>query len=256
MNKTLVSMLTVLVLSLLLQACAATGSRGRPSRETAAQANLNLGVAYLRQGNTEQAMKSLKRALDENPRLADAHSAIALAYEQLGDVKQAEEHYKRATQLEPKDGSAQNSYAVFLCRHGHWEEAEPHFKRAADSPNYSTPEAALTNAGICARNAGDLAKAENYFRQALDRDAKFPEALASLMDLAYRQKHYLQARAFMQRSFDVSTPSAKQLWLCFRIEQALKDDAGAQRCATQLQSEFPNSPEVAQLRELEQDAGR
>lgn len=255
MNKTL-SLIAVLVLSLSLQACATTDSSRRPSKDAAAKANLNLGVAYLRKGNADLAMKSLKRALEEDSRLADAHSAIALAYEQLGDVKSAEEHYKRATQLEPNDGSAQNSYAVFLCRHGRWQEAEPHFKRAANSRNYSTPEAALTNAGICARSAGDSDKAETYFRAALDRNAKFPEALANMMDLAYKQKHYLQARAFMQRFFDVSTPNAKQLWLCFRIEQALKNDNGAQRCATRLQSNFPNSSEVAQLRELEHDAGR
>ena len=255
MNRTL-SLIAVLVLSLLLQACATSGASRPVSKDAAARANLNLGAAYLRKGDPDMALKSLQRALKENPRFADAHSAIALAYEQLGDMKNAEEHYKRATQLQPRDGAVQNSYAVFLCRHGRWKDAEPHFERAVADPSYATPAAALTNAGVCARSAGDLGKAEKYFRAALDHDAKFPEALANLMDLTYRQHHYLQARAFMQRFFSASKPTAQQLWLCFHIEQALKDDNGAQQCATQLQSDFPNSSEVAQLHEFERNAGR
>lgn len=255
MNRALY-LIAVLVLSFLLQACATNGSSRPVSKDAAARANLNLGNAYLREGHPETALKSLKQALKENPRFADAHSAIALAYEELGDLTNAEEHYKRATQLRPKDGAAQNYYAVFLCRHGRWKEAEPHFQRAAADPNYATPAAALTNAGVCARGAGDLDKAEKYFRAALDRDSKFPEALVNLMDLNYRQHHYLQARAFMQRFFSVNKPTAQQLWLCFHIEQALKDDKGAQQCATQLQSDFPNSSEVAQLHEFERNAGR
>lgn len=245
-------------LSVLLQACATTGATGqRPaSKEDAARANLNLGAAYLRQGRPDLALKNLQRALDENPRLADAHSAIALAYDQLGDPDSAEEHYRRATQLAPNNAAAQNSYAVFLCRHDRWPEAEGYFKRAANNPNYDTPEAALTNAGICARSANDLDKAEQYLRAALDRNAKFPDALASMMELAYQRKNYLQARAFMQRSFDVRPPDARQLWLCFRIEQDLNSPDRAQKCATRLESEFPDSSEMAQLREFERDAGR
>lgn len=228
------------------------GARSLSSNEVA-QANLNVGVGYLRQGRPDLALSSLRRALEEDPRLVEAHSSIALAYDQMGTADEAERHYRRATQLAPENAAAANSYAVFLCRQDRWRDAEPFFRRAADNPRYATPAAALTNAGLCAKEAGDVERAEEFFRAALMRDAAFPDALAGLMELSYQQENYLQARAFMQRYIDVRTPSAQVLWLCFNIEQELEDRIAAARCADRLRQEYPESPELAQLRQFERD---
>ncbi|HEU4619556.1 MAG TPA: type IV pilus biogenesis/stability protein PilW [Gammaproteobacteria bacterium] len=239
-----------------LQGCATSSSvaGGSPaSDEEAAQANMNLGVAYLSEHKPQLALEKLERALDQNPRLADAHSAIAIAYDQLGQPEEAEKHYRRATQLAPDNPGAANSYAVFLCRKNRWRDAEPYFKRAADNPRYTTPAVALTNAGTCAMSAGDLERAESYFRAALEKDKSFADALAGLMDLSYRRNDYLEARAFMQRYLDARPATAPVLWMCFNVEQKLGDAAAAQRCATQLQQNFPTSAEVAELRQFERD---
>jgi type IV pilus assembly protein PilF len=247
---------TVLALCWLSQACVSGGADRGASQEDAAVANMNLGAGYLRQGRVDAAIEPLERAIELDPRLADAHSTIAIAYDQLGDADLAEQHYRRATTLEPGNAAAANSYAVFLCRQNRWNDAEDYFQRAADNPRYATPEAALTNAGVCARNAGDNAKAEQYFRAALARNPLFPDALSSMIDLSYREQNYLQARAFMQRYLDVRPPSAPLLWLCFNIEQELNNPAGAERCAAQLREGFPESPEVEQLQESLRRDGR
>jgi type IV pilus assembly protein PilF len=243
----------VIVLLGLCQACVTSSRVAEAPPEEAAMANLNLGVAYLRQGRPDLALENLERALEYNPRLAAAHSTIAIVYEQLGDAEGAEEHYRRATQLGPDDGSAANSYAVFLCRSGRWEEAERFFQRAANNARYPTPAAALSNAGVCARNANDLAKAESYFREALTRNPAFPDALYHLADLSYRNQEYLQARAFMQRSLGTSASGPEMLLLCVQIEQALGADNDAETCAQDLRSRFPNSSEVARLNALERN---
>ena len=49
-----------------------------------------------------------------------------------------------------------------------WADAEPYFRRAADNATYATPEVALTNAGVCARDAGEPEEAAENFRAALD----------------------------------------------------------------------------------------
>src|SRR5690606_20377708 len=103
--------------------------------------------------------------------------------------------------------------------------------RAANNPRYATPAAALTNAGLCAKEAGEIERAEEFFRAALARNADFPDALSGLMELSYQQQNFLQARAFLQRYIDVRTPSAPVLWLCFNIEQELQDEVAAERCA-------------------------
>jgi type IV pilus assembly protein PilF len=214
--------------------------RAAPAEE-AAQANLNVGIAYVREQRYELAIEALTRALNIQPRLADAHSTIAIAYDQLGDLELAEQHYRRATELEANNAVAANSYAVFLCRRGRWQDAEPYFRSAANNRRYPTPDVALTNAGICARNAGDEAAAEEYLREALTRNNASAGALSAMMELSYAQGNFLRARAFMQRYLDSQPPSAQVLTMCVQIETQLGNDADAQRCRETLERRFPGS---------------
>jgi type IV pilus assembly protein PilF len=240
----------------LLGACVSAGSPEGNSPEEAAQANLNLGAAYLRQGRADLALDKLQRAISQNPRSVEAHSTLAFAYDQLGDVENAEEHYRRATQLAPDNPAVANGYAVFLCRRNRWPEAEPHFRRAASNPRYGTPAAALTNAGVCARAADATVAAEEYFRAALAADSGYADALYQMMDMSYQSADYMQARAFMQRYRAAAPVTPALLWTCVRIEHALGNTAEARECARQLRTDFPESAEVAQLTQLERNAGQ
>jgi type IV pilus assembly protein PilF len=239
------------------QGCVSTSaSVSGAEAEDAAIANLNLGVAYLRQGRPEIALANLQEALEFNPRLAAAHSAIAIVYEQLGEPDEAEAHYLRATQLGPDDGSAANSYAVFLCRSDRWDEAERFFRRAADNLRYPTPAAALTNAGVCARAADDLDSAERYFREALSRNAVFPDALYYMADMTFQSKDYLASRAFTQRFLAANGGTPEVLLICVEVERALDANNAAAECAERLRTTFPNSAEVAQLNAIERNEPR
>jgi type IV pilus assembly protein PilF len=240
----------------LVAACASSGGTLSDRSKEAAVANMNLGAGYLRQGRYDLAVERLERALKQNPKLADAHSTIAIAYDQLGMPEEAEKHYRRATQLEPDNAAAANSYAVFLCLHNRWPDAEPFFKRAADNRSYTTPEAALTNAGVCARNAGATDKAEQYFRDALMRNPTFPDALYNMMELSYQQQNFLEARAFVQRYLDSQKATAPVLLMCFNVERELKNDEAADRCAKQMRTEFQGTPEIAKLEEEQRGDGR
>jgi type IV pilus assembly protein PilF len=237
-----------------LVGCASGGSvQGRESPSDAATANLNLGAGYLRQGNTTLAIERLQRALAQDPRLVRAHSTIALAYDQIGSLEDAERHYRRATELDPSDGNSANFYAVFLCnRQNRWADAQPYFRRAASDPNYPTPEAALTNAGVCARDAGEVEAATENFRAALVRNPAYGEALLNMMELSYQQSNYLQARAFVQRYLAALPPAAPVLLMCVNVERELNDEAAADRCAAQLRSGFRGSDELAQLEAQQQ----
>ena len=63
---------------------AAAGSVARSAEAVAdgakaAEANLNLGVAYFRAGNLQLAKDKLERARDQDPRNATVHGALGLA---------------------------------------------------------------------------------------------------------------------------------------------------------------------------------
>jgi type IV pilus assembly protein PilF len=240
---------------LALCACAGGGTVGDGTPD-AAIANLNLGAGYLQQGRADLAIERLERALDINPRLVAAHSTIAVAYSQNGDLAQAENHYRRATELAPNDGSPANAYAAFLCQQRRWTEAEPFFRRAAADDDYTTPEVALTNAGVCARDAGANDKAAESFRAALARNPTYPDALLNLMDLSYQDRNFLQTRAFVQRYLASHPPAAPVLWLCFNAERELANAEGADRCAAQLRAGFRGTPELQLLEDFQRRDGR
>jgi type IV pilus assembly protein PilF len=245
----------LLLVAVVLSACA--GSGAAPPVNDAAIANMNLGAGYLRQGRTDLAIERLQRALVQDPRLVEAHSTIAVAYDQAGSLENAETHYRRATQLDPDSPAAANAYAVFLCsRQNRWSDAEPYFRRAASNVNYATPEVALTNAGVCARSAGDEEGAAESFRAALARNPTYPDALLNMIELSYAAENYLQARAFVQRYLAARPATAAVLWMCFNIERELDDAAAADRCAMELRSGFPGSAELAQLEAQQRRNGR
>jgi len=229
-----------------LAACASSGES--TSEEQAAIANMNLGAGYVRQGRYDLAIERLRRALTQNPRLVEAHSTIAFAYDQIGALADAELHYRRATELDGDSAEAANAYAVFLCnRQNRWPDAEPYFRRAAETATYATPEVPLTNAGVCARDAGELEDAAELFRGALARNPTFRDALQNMMELSIQSGNYLQARAFVQRFLAAHAPTAPVLLICVNVERALNDQAAADRCAAQLRSGFQGSPELQQL---------
>ncbi len=233
-----------------LTACVSSGgSPNDPASENeAAVANMNLGAGYLRQGNTTLAIERLQRALALDPNLVQAHTTLAIAYNQIGSFDDAEEHFRRATQIDQSNGSAANAYAAFLCERGNrWAEARPYFRRAAEDSKYGTPEVALTNAGMCAREAGDLEAAEENFRAALTRSPRYADALLNMLELTYQRGDNLQARAFSQRYLAVRPATAPVLLTCVNVERALNNAPAADRCAAQLRSGFPGSPELAQL---------
>lgn len=244
-------LVALLAAAWLLSGCASGGSAlpgNRISLKQAAQYNVELGIAYLRQGQRDLAMQKLQKALEQNPDNADAYMGLGLLYDTIGDTERADHNYRIALRKAPDNPQIQNNYAVFLCQHGQLQKSEKYFIEAARNPLYPTPEAAYTNAGVCANRIPDVAAAEQYFRKALDINPNFPDALYQMARLSYAQKKYLQARAFLER-FDLVTPQPQPeaLLLGVETERALGNARGASEYTRKLLTQFPNSPQAQEL---------
>jgi type IV pilus assembly protein PilF len=241
----------------LLAGCASTDDnlRSKPQPERAAQLNLELGVDYLRKGNLAQAKEKIERSLEQDNRNARAHSVAGMLYDRLGDEKKAENHFDRALSLDAEDPEIRNNYAVYLCQKGKFARGEKLALEAAENRLYKTPEAALLNAGNCVRSAGDVKRAEEHYRRALQVRPKFAEALFQMADMQFQQTQYVSARAFLQRYMEVGRTSAATLWLGFRIERSLGNGAEAQHYAQRLKSEYPNAAQTKELLESERKPG-
>lgn len=210
-------------------------------RESAAAANLQLGLGYLQQGNLALAKTKLERANDENPHSADIHAALGLLDERLGKDKEADREYREALSLKPQDPAMLNNYAVYLCSHGRTAEGVRNFETAANNPLYRSPWAAFTNAGVCERQAHHENEAADLFTRALRSNPSYAEAVFQASDLDLSQQKYGSARVRIDYYLANNGATPDLLLLAWRIALAQNDAAGAARYAQRLAKEFPGS---------------
>ena len=240
---------TILLLAACIQEQVKTPGSYPPAKAdlvAAAKANTELGIAYAREGRLDVAQEKLKKAVDENEEYAPAHATLAYVFSQRGFNDEAQHEFSRALDLDPENPDTRNNYGVFLCSIGKSDEADRNFMRAIDNHDYTTPEAAWTNAGLCA-SSGSADRAEADFRHALQLNPQFPAALAQLAEISFRKNEYLSARAFIQRYEQSEKPGAALLWLGAQTERALGNVDGARDYEVRLVRNFPESPEAAKL---------
>lgn len=246
----------VLALSGMVSACVSNAPEPNRTRDEldreAAQYNLQLGVGYLRQGELEMALGKLKKAIEQDPSLAEAHMALGLLYEQVDEPSEAGRYYRKATRLAPENPEILNAHGVFLCKNDQLKDALSTFDKAAAVPLYRTPEAAFTNAGVCARNAGKLDEADHYFRKALARNARYNEALLQMASLNFDRQAFFPARAYLERFLGNHPATPEALWLGLQIERGMTNGAASEGYARRLLDEFPDSAEARRLKERRQ----
>lgn len=237
---------------LALAACTTTEVQN-PGTKTdlkeAAQLNTQLGIDYMRAGQTELALEKLLRAIEQNSDLAVAHSTIALVYQRKGDVEKAEDHYREALSLNSSDPGTLNNFGVFLCGRGKIEDAEEAFLKSAKNSANPLPADAWANAGVCVRrDKKNPERSEEYFRQALALNSRHPNALAQMAQLSFTRKDYLRARAFLSR-YEVATtkPGADMLALGARNERQLGDIVAARSYERRLRTQYPDAQETYDL---------
>lgn len=245
----------VLLLSIFLASCASNpeqeGSAAEAARH-AAQVNTQLGREYMNRGQYEVALEKLKKAINSDKNYAPAHTMIAVFYEQIGEQDLVEKHYREAVKISPENGDVNNNYGSYLCRSGQAKSAEKYFLTAVDDPFYRTPAVALSNAGSCQLEMGNLDKAESYLRQSLEYDPKFPDALLEMAGISYQRGNHLGARAFLQRYEDAGPRTAESLMMGYRVETHFNNSVAARRYADLVLNFFPGSYQATEIKSLRQ----
>lgn len=239
----------------LLVACAGSATRddeaggfsGSGNRESPADLYVAIAAEYFRQGRLDAALMRSKKALDLDDDSASAHYMIALLYQRMGEYKLAETHFSEAARLEPKNPDIRNALGTFYCSQKRYKEADQQFTKALENPLYNTPWVALTNSGICARQAGDRSKAESYFNRAINANPRFGPALQEMADLNYQRGDYKTARTYLDRYFKSAQATPTVLALAVRVEGKLGARKRASTYKQMLRKSFPNSPEALSL---------
>ncbi len=184
------------ILILFLTACnlQTTSSINQQNNKIAANENMQLGLAYLEQGDRTRAKYKLLLALQEDQNSAQVHDAMAYYLEMTDDATQAQMHYLRAIQLAPQSGAVHNNYGVFLCHIGQFEQSEKEFLVAVNDSNYLNTAKAYENAGLCAQQIPDIKKAELFYTNAIKQDPHLALAWYELAQISVDEGDRQQAR--------------------------------------------------------------
>ena len=217
-----------------------------PEAQKRARARMELASAYFGRGQMTTALDQVKLAIAADPLYGEAFNLRGLIYANLGDNALAEESFKRALQLNPRDADAMHNYGWFLCQQQRYGEANAMFGQALAVPQYRGVARTLLAQGVCYAHAGQLPDAEATLVRAYEIDPSSPFTATNLSEVLYRRGEFERARFYIRRvNSQAEVANAQTLWLAARIENKLGNQQGAAQFGNQLRNRFPDSREAA-----------
>ena len=243
--------IAILTASLLIGCVSSDGTKAlkrEDPTEAAAKTNIQLGIAYLQQGNYTVAREKLERSLKQNPKDPDVHTTLGLLYDRTGEPKLADKHYQQALKLAPDNPDVSNNYAIYLCKRGRVDEGVERFSAVAANKYYRTPEVALTNAGVCLRNAKRLDEAQAKFIGAIKLRPDYSEATVQLANLHIERGQVPEARKVVDSYLGAFRPKPDVLFAAVTVARAAKDKMSEEKYSRALRLEFPESAQARALK--------
>jgi Tfp pilus assembly protein PilF len=148
-----------------------------------AEAHNNLGLLLRDRRDDDGAIAEFELAVKADPKLASAQANLALALEDAGRGDDAARAYAKAAELAPKDAMLRANHGLFLLERGQTEPARTELRAAL--ANAGGDRAALVAIGNGLRRAGKPDEAVRALRKAIEGgDGKPTPALLSELALA------------------------------------------------------------------------
>ncbi len=247
----------VLLAVLILDGCTKTtlpiqtsppdAAQKKATKEESERIHTELGAGYYSRGQYKIALDELQQTLKINDEYAPAYDVLGLVYMALNEDKRAEKNFRRAIELEPQDPNIRNNYGWYLCNRDQFAESIKQFDIALSNPLYSTPESALTNAGICSLRAHEPKRAKTYFKASLKINPNQAEALTGLAQIDYEEGELAQARTLIERMLEYNQPTAQALWIGVRVARKQNDHDTEASYSLLMRNRFPDAPETQLL---------
>jgi len=136
-----------------------------------------MGFALFQQGQSQQAVVELEKAVAIDPKHLKAHNNLALASIDLGELEVAEAHYRESLAIQPQP-AIYNDLGFVLERMGMTEDAEAAYRQALALDPKSG--AANSNLGVSLVRQGRTDEAVAHLKAALDADPKNTAAQQAL----------------------------------------------------------------------------
>lgn len=151
----------------------AAARRAPAASETVAQAEL-----LIAEGEADEAIPLLLRAIDETPADLRARLNLGLAYEMIESPGDAEEAYRGALGVDPSFAEALNNLGALLRDTGRIEEAAATLRRAIESrPGFAS---AYLNLALTLEDLGDDDGAIEAYRRVIELAPRDPTSRTNL----------------------------------------------------------------------------
>jgi len=164
---------------LFLLACASAPETKKPADRQAEQ-YYRLGQVNFAEGKNQEAIQSLKKSLELNPKDADVHNYLGVVYLLLSDFPAAEKELEEALKLNPYLTDARNSLGAVQMKTGRTGEALASFEEALKDRTYASPEKILYNLGTLHLEARRYPEALDAFRRAIAANANYAKGYYGL----------------------------------------------------------------------------
>ncbi len=164
-------------------------------------AGLDEAVELVKAGKFADAIPKLRKALEEEPKSAEAAFYLGMSIEQTGgDKKEAEAMYKQALAFDPKlIEAANNLAAIYLEEPPRPDQAIPVLSKAlSNEPDNVT---LLTNLGYAYGLKGDIAQASKAYEAAIAKEPS-PQLLFSYGTMLFENKQAEKAAPHLTKAAD------------------------------------------------------
>lgn len=156
-----------------------------------AETHNNLGVLFYKQGQWENSIRCFKKALRINPLYAEAHYNLANSYATLNQFDQAITHYQHVLQFVPNHVNAHINLGMIYVSEEAWPKARQHLRQAV----HLNPAEALAGLqlGHVLVTLGEVAEAEVVYQQVIAVNPTLAEAHHNLAILYLKQQKQSEA---------------------------------------------------------------
>jgi tetratricopeptide (TPR) repeat protein len=196
-----------------------------------ARSHLNLGTAFARQHNYEQALVHFYETLRLRPYFSEAHYRMANALASLGRMDDAMDHYKDALKIKPDDARTHFKLADVLDQKGRHQEAIEHYQEALrHKPGYVQ---AHNNLGAILASHGRLEEAIGHFTRVMKIRPNDVEPYFNMGNATASLGRYKEAAAYFSKALQINPRyseaqrNLKKVQRLMEIKQALRSHAGS-----------------------------
>jgi hypothetical protein len=107
----------------------------------------NLGLAFLKDGRSNEARAHFQQALEINPNDAEAHNNLGVVFYQRGQLNEAIDQYQKAIAISPNYTDAHNNLGIAFAQNGQIDQAVAQFQKAVQlKPDYAAARHNLAKA--------------------------------------------------------------------------------------------------------------